>query len=111
MSEGAAGLSHTSNSQYSGQVIKIVLNERFCTTKYNVAFPMFAKISVKGGKIHPLYKLLASKQTNPEFGGGISWNFNKFMVDRSGKIVARFSSKDEPESEKVIQTIEQSLKQ
>jgi glutathione peroxidase len=82
----------------------------FCTTKYNVTFPMFAKISVKGGKIHPLYKFLTSKQTNPEFGGGISWNFNKFLVDRSGKIVARFSSKDEPESEKVIQTVEQALK-
>ena len=83
----------------------------FCTTKYNVTFPMFAKISVKGGKIHPLYKFLTSKQTNPEFGGGISWNFNKFLVDRSGKLVARFSSKDEPESVKVVQTIEQALKQ
>ena len=82
----------------------------FCTTKYNVTFPMFAKISVKGDKIHPLYKFLTSKQTNPEFGGAISWNFNKFLVDRAGKVVARFSSKDEPESEKVIQAIEQALK-
>jgi glutathione peroxidase len=81
----------------------------FCSTKYNVTFPMFAKISVKGGKIHPLYKFLTSKQTNPEFGGGISWNFNKFLVDRAGKVVARFSSNDEPESEKVVQAIEQSL--
>jgi glutathione peroxidase len=83
----------------------------FCTTKYNVTFPMFAKISVKGGKIHPLYKFLTSKQTNPEFSGSISWNFNKFLVDRSGKVIARFSSKDEPESEKVVQAIEQALKQ
>lgn len=83
----------------------------FCTTKYNVTFPMFAKISVKGDKIHPLYKFLTSKQTNPEFGGSISWNFNKFLIDRSGKVVARFSSKDEPESEKVVQAIEQALKQ
>jgi glutathione peroxidase len=82
----------------------------FCTTKYNVTFPMFAKISVKGDKIHPLYKFLTSKQTNPEFGGTISWNFNKFLVDRAGKVVARFSSKDEPESEKVVQAIEQALK-
>jgi glutathione peroxidase len=82
----------------------------FCTTKYNVTFPMFAKISVKGDKIHPLYKFLTSKQTNPEFGGAISWNFNKFLVDRAGKVVARFSSKDEPESEKVVQAIEQALK-
>jgi glutathione peroxidase len=82
----------------------------FCTTKYNVTFPMFAKISVKGGEIHPLYKFLTSKQTNPEFSGAISWNFNKFLVDRAGKVVARFSSKDEPESEKVEQAIEQALK-
>jgi glutathione peroxidase len=83
----------------------------FCSTKYNVTFPMFAKISVKGGKIDPLYKFLTSKETNPEFAGAISWNFNKFLVDRSGKIVARFSSKDEPESVKVEQAIEQALKQ
>jgi glutathione peroxidase len=82
----------------------------FCTTKYNVTFPMFAKISVKGDKIHPLYKFLTSKQTNPEFAGSIAWNFNKFLVDRAGKVVARFSSKDEPESEKVVQAIEQELK-
>ncbi len=82
----------------------------FCSTKYNVTFPMFAKISVKGDKIHPLYKFLTSKQTNPEFSGAISWNFNKFLVDRAGKVVARFSSKDEPESEKVVQAIEQALK-
>ena len=82
----------------------------FCSTKYNVTFPMFAKISVKGSKIHPLYKFLTSKETDPEFSGSISWNFNKFLVDRSGKIVARFGSKDEPESQKVVQAIEQALK-
>ena len=82
----------------------------FCTTKYNVTFPMFAKISVKGDQIHPLYIFLTSKQTNPEFGGAVSWNFNKFLVDRAGKVVARFSSEDEPESEKVVQAIEQALK-
>src|SRR5215475_1391238 len=82
----------------------------FCATKYNVSFPMFAKISVKGDKIPPLYKFLTSQQTTPEFRGGISWNFNKFLVDRSGNIVARFASKDEPESEKVVQAIEQALK-
>jgi glutathione peroxidase len=82
----------------------------FCSTKYNVTFPMFAKISVKGGKIHPLYRFLTSKETNPEFSGSISWNFNKFLVDRSGKVVARFGSKDEPESQKVVGAIEQALK-
>ena len=83
----------------------------FCSTKYNVTFPMFAKISVKGSKIHPLYQFLTNKETDPEFAGAISWNFNKFLVDRSGKVVARFSSKDEPESVKVVQAVEQALKQ
>jgi glutathione peroxidase len=83
----------------------------FCTTRYNVTFPMFAKISVKGKEIHPLYRFLTSKGTDPEFGGNITWNFNKFLVDRNGKIVDRFGSKDKPESEKVVQAIEKALKQ
>jgi len=83
----------------------------FCATKYNVTFPMFSKISVKGDDIHPLYQLLTSKETNPEFGGDITWNFNKFLVDRTGKIIARFSTPDKPESEKVVQAIERALKQ
>jgi glutathione peroxidase len=83
----------------------------FCTTRYNVTFPMFSKISVKGGKIHPLYRFLTSKETNPEFGGEISWNFNKFLVDRTGKVVDRFGTRDKPESERIVQAIERSLKQ
>ena len=83
----------------------------FCSTKYNVTFPLFSKVSVKGDDIDPLYKFLTDKQTNPEFGGDIAWNFNKFLVDRNGKIVARFSPKEAPESEKLIQTLEAVLKQ
>lgn len=82
----------------------------FCSLKYNVTFPMFSKISVKGDDIDPLYKFLTDKQTNPEFGGDIAWNFNKFLVDRNGKIIARFSPKETPDSEKVIQTLEAALK-
>jgi glutathione peroxidase len=84
--------------------------KQFCTLKYKVSFPMFAKISVKGGDIHPLYKFLTSKETDPEFGGDISWNFNKFLVDRSGKVIARFETKEKPEGEKVTQAIEKALK-
>jgi glutathione peroxidase len=83
----------------------------FCKTKYNVSFPMFAKISVKGDDIHPLYRFLTGKNTDPEFSGDISWNFNKFLVDRSGKIVNRFETKEKPESEKIIASIESALKQ
>lgn len=83
--------------------------KEFCTTKYKVTFPMFAKVSVKGEDQDPLYKFLTQKETNPAFAGDITWNFNKFLVDRKGKIIARFTSKDAPESEKVVAAIEKEL--
>lgn len=83
--------------------------KEFCTTKYKVTFPMFAKISVKGDDAHPLYKFLVDKDLNGEFGGDISWNFNKFLVNKKGEVVARFASKDTPESEAVINAIEKYL--
>lgn len=82
----------------------------FCQVKYKVSFPMFSKISVKGADIHPLYRFLTSKETNPEFSGDISWNFNKFLVDRTGKVIARFDTREKPESDKITQAIEQALK-
>ena len=85
--------------------------KEFCSSKYHVTFPMFAKISVKGKDQHPLYNYLTNKATDPEFAGDISWNFNKFVVDRNGKIVARFSSNDTPESEAVTSAIEKYLAQ
>lgn len=85
--------------------------KEFCTTKYKVTFPMFAKISVKGEDQDPLYAYLTGKETNPEFAGDITWNFNKFLIDRDGKIVARFTSKDKPEGEVVTQAIEKYLAQ
>ncbi len=85
--------------------------KEFCSSKYHVTFPMFAKISVKGDDQDPLYKFLTSKETDPDFAGDITWNFNKFLVDRDGKVVARFSSKDTPESENVTSAIEKYLGQ
>lgn len=81
----------------------------FCTLKYNVTFPMFSKISVLGEDQHPLYKFLTSKETDPNFAGDITWNFNKFLVDRKGNIVARFTSKDTPQSDAITQAIEKYL--
>lgn len=83
--------------------------KEFCTLKYNVTFPMFSKISVTGTDQHPLYGYLTNKKTNPEFGGDISWNFNKFLIGKDGKVVARFGSKDKPQDEAVIQAIEKQL--
>jgi glutathione peroxidase len=81
----------------------------FCRLNYGVTFPMFSKISVKGNDIHPLYEYLTSKETNPEFEGNISWNFNKFLISRSGKIIARFGSREKPQSDKIIAAIEKAL--
>ncbi|MEO7507839.1 MAG: glutathione peroxidase [Pyrinomonadaceae bacterium] len=83
--------------------------KEFCTLKYNVTFPMFTKISVKGDDLNPLYAYLTDKTTDPEFGGPITWNFNKFLIGRDGKIIARFDSPDEPDSEKVTKAIEAAL--
>ena len=83
--------------------------KEFCESKYKVTFPMFAKISVKGEDQHPLYNFLTAKATNPNFAGDISWNFNKFLINRKGEIVARFTSKDKPDGEAVMQAIEKYL--
>jgi glutathione peroxidase-family protein len=84
--------------------------KEFCSTRYNVSFPLFSKISVKGKDIHPLYKLLTEKETNPRFSGKITWNFNKFLVNKQGEIVARFDSKVEPLDKQVIDAVEGAVK-
>lgn len=83
--------------------------KEFCTLKYNVSFPMFSKISVKGSDQAPIYKFLTSKETNPEFAGDVTWNFEKFLIDREGKIAARFSPRTQPDSEEVVKAIEKLL--
>jgi glutathione peroxidase len=74
----------------------------FCTTKYNVTFPMFSKISVKGKDIHPLYAWLTRESGFP---GDIKWNFNKFLVDPSGKVVARYDSGTDPLSLELVRKL------
>jgi len=82
----------------------------FCSSKYSVTFPMYSKISVKGEDIHPLYKFLTDKSTNPTTGGDIKWNFTKFLVGKDGKIITRFESAVTPESPEVTGAIEKALK-
>ncbi|HEX5444787.1 MAG TPA: glutathione peroxidase [Pirellulales bacterium] len=82
----------------------------FCKDNYGVKFDMFSKVVVKGEGQCPLYQFLTSQETDPKFAGDITWNFEKFLVDRDGKIVARFAPKVEPESEEVVGKIEQELK-
>ena len=71
--------------------------EQFCSTNYAVSFPMFAKIDVNGGSAHPLYQYLKSEKSGL-LGASIKWNFTKFLVDRSGKVVARHAPTATPES-------------
>jgi len=81
----------------------------FCSTKYNVTFPMFSKISVKGSDTAPLYQFLTEK-ANPTLAGEIKWNFTKFLVDRNGKVVQRFEPAVTPDSPEVLAAIEKLLK-
>ncbi len=81
----------------------------FCSTKYNVSFPLYGKTVVKGAGIDPLFAYLTGKKTDPKFAGDIGWNFTKFLVDRKGEVVARFEPGDKPESPKVTKAIEAAL--
>jgi glutathione peroxidase len=83
--------------------------KEFCSLNFNVSFPLFSKISVKGDDICPLFAYLTSEQTNPGFSGEIPWNFTKFLVGRDGKVVARFVPKTTPDDGKVIAAIEKEL--
>lgn len=81
----------------------------FCTRKYSVTFPMYAKLSVKGDDQAPLYTYL-TKETGAGISGDIKWNFTKFLVDRNGKVVQRFEPAVTPDSKEVTEAIEKQLK-
>ena len=81
--------------------------KQFCSSKYNVTFPMFDKIEVNGPNRHPLYVELAGQ--NSPFPGEIKWNFTKFLVGRDGKILKRFDSRTTPDSPEVLAAIEAAL--
>jgi len=83
--------------------------KEFCSRTYNVTFPMFAKISVKGSDKAPLYQFLTDKKANPSTGGEIGWNFTKFLAGKDGRVIARFNSSVKPDSAEVIQAIEAAL--
>jgi len=81
----------------------------FCTKTYDVTFDLFSKISVKGSDQHPLYRFLTSTGTNPEYSGEVKWNFQKYLLDRKGRIVGKFASAVEPSSSELTSAIEQAL--
>src|SRR3954471_24310493 len=81
----------------------------FCEKNYGVKFDMMAKVDVNGEKAAPLYKQLTSKETDPKFPGKITWNFEKFLFNRDGQVVARFSPRTQPDSPEVVAAIEKEL--
>lgn len=78
----------------------------FCLTKYSVGFPLFSKISVKGGDKHPLYQYLTERSPFP---GEVEWNFQKYLVDRSGNVVARYHHRTKPLADEVVKDVERFL--
>jgi glutathione peroxidase len=80
----------------------------FCESKFNVSFDMFSKISVKGDDQHPLYQYL-TKDT--PFRGDVKWNFQKYLVDRKGNVVAMFPSKVKPTDKEFVEEVESLLGQ
>lgn len=83
--------------------------KQFCSSKYNVDFPIMSKISVKDPDKAPIYKDLTSKEANGAFGGEIKWNFTKFLIGKDGKVAARFESKTKPTDPAVTGEIEKLL--
>ena len=81
----------------------------FCKENYGVGFPMFAKIDVNGEQAAPLYKHLTSKEAGSGDPGPVKWNFEKFLVGRDGKVVARFRTPVRPDDPKVVEAIEREL--
>ena len=82
--------------------------KQFCSTKYQVSFPLFDKLHVKGPEQHPLYAALSG--AGSPFPGDVKWNFGKFLISQDGKILKRFEPRTTPDAPEVIQAIEAALK-
>jgi len=83
--------------------------KEFCAINYKTTFPLFSRIEVTGRAIHPLYRWLTAGASNPSTAGNISWNFNKFLVSRDGKVLARFDSKVEPLAAELVKILQGAL--
>lgn len=81
--------------------------QQFCSLNYDVSFPLTSKIEVNGPNRHPLYQWLAGDDA--AFPGDIIWNFEKFLINKQGEVVARFSPKTDPEAAELTSAIERSL--
>jgi glutathione peroxidase len=82
---------------------------QFCTRKYNVTFPMYAKSAVKGPAKNPLYQWLTDTAQNPTGRGDVKWNFTKFLVGKDGKVITRFDSGVAPDAAELTAAVEKAL--
>jgi glutathione peroxidase len=78
----------------------------FCSSRYDVTFPMFAKVDVNGEGAHPLYAFLTAVDSEPEGAGKIAWNFGKFLIAPDGTVAKRFSPRTEPNSPGLVEAVE-----
>ena len=83
--------------------------QKFCSTRYKVTFPMFAKIEVNGKKRTPLYAWLTAQPTLPDGPGDIAWNFAKFLIGKDGRVRARFDPSTEPTGNELRNAIAEAL--
>lgn len=81
--------------------------QEFCSLNYGVSFPLSSKLEVNGPQRHPLYRLLAGE--GAEYPGDISWNFEKFLVGKDGRVLARFAPRTAPDDPALVQAIEKAL--
>jgi len=94
------------NGQEPGTAEEI---RKFCTAKYDVTFPLMAKVEVRGERTCDFYKYLKALATKPKGPGEISWNFEKFIIGRNGEVVARFQPRTTPDAAEVISVLETEL--
>ncbi len=83
--------------------------KQFCSSEYNVTFPMMSKISVKGDDINPLYQWLTEKELNGKMDSKVKWNFQKYMIDKNGKLIDVAYPKTNPFDDQIINWIENKM--
>jgi glutathione peroxidase len=83
--------------------------QAFCSTKYDVSFPLFSKVHVKGEEQAPIYAFLTGVDAAPKGKGDVTWNFEKFLIDKKGHVIARFAPPTSPTDPEITAAIERAL--
>jgi glutathione peroxidase len=107
--EGLSILGFPSNDFVSGKPATQEEIVSVCFETYKLSFPIFKLTHLQGSFKDPVYQFLTSSRTNPIYGGDVSWNFVKFLLDREGKIIGRFASNVAPKDPKIKEAIQKAL--